>query len=258
MLLLCAASTNGQPWLLPFIIFHLPEPEPHSLLPTCQSKSWAIESQSLSGKQKITVIERHGKQVSNWYWPGMTHRPLAFLCHFKLVSDLQNRKATPLQLCCHSLMANADGWAERYRGLQKAHRSLRCDHWKQYCHAGSSDRNALDELFDVPRHDCYCFNLFYSNRQTKYLVRNNKGNKKHCDISEVSFKQFCTIMELLGFWRSQVKLPLIPVKESQKDTKHKNRPYLDVYVPYIFVMCIKMNWPIYHAINSVLKNANIS
>lgn len=90
-----------------FITSHLPEP------------SWAAESQRLSGKQKITVIERQGKQMSNWYWPGMTHRPLAFPCHFKLVSDLQNRNATPLLLSCNSLMVNGDGWAVRYWGLQK-------------------------------------------------------------------------------------------------------------------------------------------
>lgn len=90
-----------------FITSHLPK------------QSWAAESQSLRGKQKITVIERQGKQMSNWYWPVMTHRPLAFPCHFKLVSDLQNRNATPLLPSCHSLMVKADGWAVRRRGLQK-------------------------------------------------------------------------------------------------------------------------------------------
>lgn len=90
-----------------FITSHLPK------------QSWAAESQSRRGKQKITVIERQGKQMSNWYWPVMTHRPLAFPCHFKLVSDLQNRTATPLLPSCHSLMVKADGWAVRRRGLQK-------------------------------------------------------------------------------------------------------------------------------------------
>lgn len=117
-----------------FITSHLPE------------LSWAAKSQSLSGKQKITVIERQGKQMSNWYWPGMTHRPFAFPCHFKLVSDLQNRNPTPLLLSCHSLMVNADGWAVSYWGLQKALRSLKCDQRLQSCDAVSSDHKGPDEF----------------------------------------------------------------------------------------------------------------
>lgn len=121
VVLFCAASTDGQAWLLPFIIFHLTEPELHSSLPTCLSRVGLQNHRALVGKQKITVIERQRKQMSNWYWPGMTHRPLAFPCHFKLVSDLQNRNATPLLLCCHSLVVNADGWAVRYWGLHSDH-----------------------------------------------------------------------------------------------------------------------------------------
>lgn len=45
--------------------------------PTCLSRAGPPESPGLRGKRRIGVIERPGKHMSNWYWPGMTPGPFA-------------------------------------------------------------------------------------------------------------------------------------------------------------------------------------
>lgn len=95
----------------PHLPHHIPSrftPAP-PLLPPVQIRGHR-KSHNLSGKQKITVIERQRQQVSNLPFASEWHADpcLTSPRHFKLLGDLRNRNGVRPLLRCHGLTWNVD------------------------------------------------------------------------------------------------------------------------------------------------------